>query len=107
MSKMRLRNGPGATAGRTIVGFAAIALAAALCACGPTIANMPLIGEPSRTPARPDVRPDFPAVSEPMTHRTTTPLTAAERAKVEADLIKDRTQAAQEMRQQINEDRGR
>ncbi len=102
MSKMRLQAGSRQRAGRVIGTAAALALSAILCGCGATVGSMPLIGEPARTPAAPAVTADYPLVSEPATKRTTTPLTAAERATFEADLVKDRAQAAQEKRDQIN-----
>jgi hypothetical protein len=84
----------------------ALALAAAggLSACGSTFGGMPLIGEPEETPPAPAHRAAFPNVLESGSTRTTKPMTAEERAKLEADLVAARTNAAQEMRQRINQD---
>ena len=80
-------------------------IGATLAGCGSTLGSMPLIGEPQRTPPRPAVQPNFLSVNEPVTKRNTTPLTTTERAQAEAELVKERAQSAQEMRQQINQDR--
>jgi hypothetical protein len=67
------------------------------------IGSMPLIGEPDNTPKPPETRPTTPNVLDSGSTRTTKPLTPEERAKLEADLAKARTEAAQDMRQQINQ----
>jgi hypothetical protein len=105
MRRMPSQRPPWAVLGRAAGCIAALLVAASLGGCGSMIADMPLVGEPARTPPRPAVRPDYLSVNEPTTKRNTTPLTTTERAQAEADLVKDRAQAAQEKRQQINQDR--
>jgi hypothetical protein len=68
---------------------------------------MPLIGEPDRVPARTQSTADYPSVGESPSGRTTKPMTAEERAKLEADLVTARTKAAQDMRGQINQGQSR
>jgi hypothetical protein len=68
------------------------------------IGSLPLVGEPDETPKPPATRPDYPHVLDSGSTRTTKPLTPEERTKLEADLAKARTGAAQDMRQQINQD---
>jgi hypothetical protein len=90
--------------GRCLTGAAAaLAAAVLLSGCGSTLATMPLIGEPAKTPPAPAVRPDYPNIGVKPSDRPDKPMTAAERQKVEAELNAARTQGADEKRKQINQ----
>ena len=76
------------------------------------IASLPLVGEPAEAQNRPAVQPDYPEVfsARPTEEATalapegrTKPMSAAERAKLQADLIAARDRAAAEKREQINQ----
>jgi hypothetical protein len=75
-----------------------------LSGCGGSLGRMPLIGEPAGTPPPPDVRPEYPSVGSPRGgSRDGRPMSAAERAKLEAELGAARTGAAEERRKKITE----
>jgi hypothetical protein len=107
MNAPRRRSQTGQAAARRSGLLLLVALAAAcgLQGCGSTIGSMPLIGTPANSPAAPEVTPEYPAVGvrpEPSLKA----MTPQERAKLEAELVAARTQAAQEKRDQINRSSG-
>lgn len=87
---------------KSLVGVgAALGLALLAAGCGGTVARMPLVGEPAHIPPAPEVQPAYPPVGVSTSTRTGKPMTAAERAKVEASIARDRAQAAAERRKKI------
>jgi hypothetical protein len=64
--------------------------AAAVSGCASTIADLPVVGLPAGTPARPQQQPAYPAVHDMPVTRETKPLTEAERKKLEAELAASR-----------------
>jgi hypothetical protein len=75
--------------------LALVLMAGAVSACAAQLASLPGIGEPAGVPERPATPAEFPAVHDMPPPRDTPPLTAAERAKIEADLTgaRDRQEA--------------
>ena len=78
-----------------------VLLGVALGGCSIPLADMPLVGLPANTPARPATPPDYLPVHDLPAPRDEAPLTPEQQAKLEKDLIaaRDRqasgTQAAQ------------
>lgn len=66
---------------------AAIALATALAGCGAMIADLPVVGLPEGAPARPADAGAYPAVHDMPAAREEAPLDAAERARIEGELV--------------------
>ena len=83
---------------------AALAIAAAaLSGCGSTIASLPGIGEPAEAQKlRSAVTPETPNVYLPAAERDNRAMNAAERAKLQSDLVTARDRAATDKREQIN-----
>jgi hypothetical protein len=63
------------------------ALPVFLSGCASTIADMPVVGLPEGTPARPSVQADYPAVHDMPPRRAETPLNTEEQQKLEKELI--------------------
>ena len=82
----------------------AIGLAVAGCSqVSNTIADMPGIGEPAATPARPQQQADYPPVFDRPPPRAQKPLTEGERQQLETELKATRerqTQQAEQAKQQ-------
>jgi hypothetical protein len=76
-------------------------LALAMTGCGATVGRLPGVGEPTHVPAAQGVQPEYPSVAGPANPRQGKPMTAAERAKVEASIARDRAKAAAERRKKI------
>ncbi len=77
--------------------------AAALSGCGSTIASLPGIGEPEEAQKlRPAVTPETPNVYVPAAERDNRAMNAAERAKLQGDLVTARERAAIDKREEIN-----
>ncbi len=72
-----------------------------LSACGSTVSQLPGVGLPEGAPAAPASAPETPPVGVARGQRTGKPMTAAERAKLEAELAAARTRAADQRREQI------
>src|SRR5437868_2115474 len=64
----------------------ALAMVLALSGCTSFVADLPVVGEPSHLPARPENPPAFPAVHDLPPPRDSKPLTLDERKKLEAEL---------------------
>jgi hypothetical protein len=85
---------------RSMAAAGLVALAPALAGCGSTFSQMPVIGVPEGMPRAPETAPSTPSIAGPRA-RGDKPMTAAERAKMEAELVAKGAQAAEERRQQI------
>jgi hypothetical protein len=92
---------------RLVAAMGLIAGATTLAGCGAMFASLPGIGEPAEAQNRPAVQPPTPNVYQPSAESNGGPMTANERAKVEADLRTARDRAAAERREQINSPDGR
>jgi hypothetical protein len=85
-----------------------LAVAIAICGltlggCASAFRDKPLIGEPAEALRNaPPSRPPYPSVGV-TPESTTKPMTAQERAKLEADLVDRRAKAADERRKQIQQ----
>lgn len=66
---------------------AALALAASVAGCGSMIADLPTVGLPAGVPERPANPGAFPDVHDNATVRDEEPLSAADRARIEAELV--------------------
>lgn len=61
-------------------------VAAALSGCTSFLSNLPIVGEPSNLPQRPETTGPFPAVHDVPPKRDTKTLTEAERKQLETEL---------------------
>lgn len=78
------------------MGAAALAVGQMLGGCASHVADMPVVGLPANTPARPAVAPDYLPVNNTPPPRADTPLTPEQRAQLTRDLTaaRDRQQGA-------------
>lgn len=74
-----------------------------LAGCGSTVGGMPVVGEPEQARTAPRVAAPIPNVYRATASRTGQPMSAQERAKVEAELVNARDHAAETRRRQIQE----
>lgn len=72
-----------------------------LCGCGSMISSLPVVGEPATAPAHPAEAPATPSLYARPDPQTDKALSAEERAKLEAELVAARTNAATLKRQEI------
>lgn len=99
VSKQRLL--AGFTTLRRVSALVLLGAALPLSGCGSSVSQLPGVGLPEGMPRAPENPPAIPPVGERRGDRTGKPMTAAERAKLEAELAAARTQAAEEKRQEI------
>ena len=68
------------------IGAAALAVSQLLGACAAHVADMPVVGLPANTPARPAVAPAYLPVNDTPPPRADTPLTPEQRAQLAREL---------------------
>jgi hypothetical protein len=69
-------------------------IALALAGCSIPIADLPIVGLPANTPARPAVQAEFPAVHDIPAARAEVVLTPEQQEKIEKDLLAARNRQA-------------
>lgn len=81
--------------------IAVLGMGLGLGGCGSTMSQMPGIGVPPEVPRAPEYAPATPPVGLQAPSRPDKPMSAAERAKLEAELTAARTHAAERKRKEI------
>lgn len=76
------------------VAISAVLLGLAVAGCSIPIADLPIVGLPANTPARPAVQAEFPAVHDIPAARAEAVLTPEQQEKIEKDLVAARNRQA-------------